>query len=180
MGIKSLTQTIKKFSPDSIKNDNLYKLSGKTIAVDASLIIYQQLLNNNRIFTNKNGKITNHITGLFYKIMLYISYNINLIFIFDGKPPENKSMTIQKRKQKCIDAQKELDIKNENFSILDAIEKLNLVKSRSEIKRLIKSDGIKVNDQLYKNSDLSLKKYLEHKEIKISVGKKKVGILKVL
>ena len=30
-----------------------------------------------------------------------------------------------------------------NFTILDAIEKLKLVKSRSEIKRLIKSDGIK-------------------------------------
>ena len=77
-------------------------------------------------------------------------------------------------------SQKELDIKNENFSILDAIEKLNLVKSRSEIKRLIKSDGVKVNDQIYKNSSLSLKEYLGSKEIKISIGKKKIGILKIL
>ncbi len=77
-------------------------------------------------------------------------------------------------------SQKESDIKNENFTILDAIEKLNLVKSRSEIKRLIKSDGIKVNDQLYKNSDLSLKEYLGSKEIKIAVGKKKIGILKII
>ena len=77
-------------------------------------------------------------------------------------------------------SQKELDIKNGSFTILDAIEKLNLVKSRSEIKRLIKSGGIKVNDQLYKNNDLSLKNYLKHKEIKITVGKKKVGILKIL
>lgn len=75
---------------------------------------------------------------------------------------------------------KEVDIKNENFTILDAIEKLNLVKSRSEIKRLIKADGVKVNDQLYKTSNLSLKEYLGLKEIKISVGKKKVGILKIL
>ena len=77
-------------------------------------------------------------------------------------------------------SQKELDIKNENFTILDAIEKLNLVKSRSEIKRLIKSDGVKVNDQIYKNSSLSLKEYLGAKEIKISVGKKKIGILNIL
>ncbi len=77
-------------------------------------------------------------------------------------------------------SQKELDIKNENFSILDAIEKLNLVKSRSEIKRLIKSDGVKVNDQIYKNSSLSLKEYLGSKEIKISIGKKRIGILKIL
>ena len=39
---------------------------------------------------------------------------------------------------------------------------------------------VKVNDQLYKNSNLSLKEYLGSKEIKISVGKKKIGILKLL
>ena len=44
MGIKGLTKTITKYSPSSISNENLYKLSGKKIAVDASLIIYQQLL----------------------------------------------------------------------------------------------------------------------------------------
>ena len=72
------------------------------------------------------------------------------------------------------------EIKNEKFTILDAIEELKLVKSRSEIKRLIKSNGIKINDQLYKNTKLSLRQYSELKEIKISVGKKKVGILKVI
>ena len=40
-------------------------------------------------------------------------------------------------------------IKNNDFTIVDAIEKLNLVKSRSEIKRLIKSNGVKVNDIIY-------------------------------
>ncbi len=76
-------------------------------------------------------------------------------------------------------SQKEIDIINDNFNILDAVEKLNLVKSRSEIKRLIKSEGIKVNDKLYKNNNLSLKEYLGLKEIKIAVGKKRVGILKI-
>ena len=114
MGIKSLTQTIKKYSPDSIIHDNLYKLSGKKVAVDASLIIYQQLLNtpHGRFFTNKEGKITNHITGLFYKIMNYISLNIELIFIFDGKPPDNKYKTIQKRKEKSEKAKNELNNNN--------------------------------------------------------------------
>ena len=74
----------------------------------------------------------------------------------------------------------ESDIKNNNFTILDAIEKLELANSRSEVKRLIKSDGIKVNDKLYKNNDLSLKEYSALKEIKIAVGKKKIGILKII
>ena len=62
-----------------------------------------------------------------------------------------------------------------SFSIIDAIEKLKLVNSRSEIKRLIKSNGIKVNNKNYNESDLSLSKYVAEKEIKISVGKKKIG-----
>ena len=77
-------------------------------------------------------------------------------------------------------SQEKLNLENLSFTILDAIEKLNLVSSRSEIKRLIKSDGIKINDKIYKNSDLSLKEFSELKEIKITVGKKKVGILKIV
>ena len=77
-------------------------------------------------------------------------------------------------------SQQRLNLKNENFTILDAIEGLKLVNSRSEIKRLIKSDAIKVNDELYKNSDLSLNDFSDLNEIKITVGKKKVGILKIL
>ena len=66
-----------------------------------------------------------------------------------------------------------------NFSILDALEKLELVKSRSEAKRIIKSNGIKINDETYLNNDFSLKDYIDKKEIKISVGKKKIGLLKL-
>ena len=67
-----------------------------------------------------------------------------------------------------------------SFSLLDAVEKLQLVKSRSETKRLIKSNGIKVNDENYNNSDFSLSSYISKKEIKISVGKKKIGIIKII
>ena len=77
-------------------------------------------------------------------------------------------------------SEKKLNLENKNFTVVDAIEKLDLVKSRSEIKRLIKSDGVRINDELYKNSNLSLKEYAELKEIKISIGKKKIGILKIL
>ena len=67
-----------------------------------------------------------------------------------------------------------------SFSIVDAIEKLELVNSRSEIKRLIKSNGIKINDKNYNESDFSLSKYASETEIKISVGKKKIGkIIKI-
>ncbi len=71
------------------------------------------------------------------------------------------------------------NIKDKSFSIIDAVYNLNLVKSRSEIKRLIKSKGIKINDNIYIESDFSLDKFIdESNELKITVGKKKIGILK--
>ena len=110
MGIKCLTQIIKTQSPASITHENLYKLSGKKIAVDASLVIYQNLLNtgNRSLFKNSKGKITNHLSGLFYKIVNYLSLNIELIFIFDGKPPDMKSATILDRKKKANKAKENM------------------------------------------------------------------------
>ena len=76
-------------------------------------------------------------------------------------------------------SQNKANLDNEKFTLLDAIEKLNLVNSRSEIKRLIKSNGIKVNDSLYNNSSFSLKEFSDANEIKITIGKKKIGIIKI-
>ncbi|MDC0343179.1 tyrosine--tRNA ligase [Alphaproteobacteria bacterium] len=73
-----------------------------------------------------------------------------------------------------------IEIKNNNFSILDAIEKLNLSKSRSDTKRLIKSNGIKINNEIFVSSDLSLEPYANFSEIKISVGKKNIGVVKII
>jgi tyrosyl-tRNA synthetase len=72
------------------------------------------------------------------------------------------------------------NITNTSFTIIDAVEKLQLVKSRSETKRIIKSNGIKVDDENYDQNDFSLSSYASKKEIKISVGKKKIGILKII
>ncbi len=91
--------------------------------------------------------------------------------IFDSKILDERLPNISHKK---------LELSNENFTILDAIEKLKLVKSRSEIKRLIKSNGVKVNDELYVNQNLSLKQFSNYKEIKITIGKKKIGILKII
>ena len=72
------------------------------------------------------------------------------------------------------------NITNTSFTIIDAVEKLQLIKSRSETKRIIKSNGIKVDDENYDQNDFSLSSYASKKEIKISVGKKKIGILKII
>jgi flap endonuclease-1 len=146
MGIKSLTQTVKKNAPDSIINENLYKLSGKKIAVDASLIIYQQLLSNNKnFFYNSEGKITNHITGLFYKIMNYITLGIELIFIFDGKPPDNKQDCIKDRKEKSEKAKEQLknsDMKGEEKFKLEKASTRVTKEMIEDVKHLLNLMGV--------------------------------------
>ena len=71
------------------------------------------------------------------------------------------------------------EISNNSFTILDAIEKLNLSKSRSETKRLIKSKGIKINEEIFISKNFSLNNYIKLQELKIIVGKKNIGILKI-
>ena len=75
---------------------------------------------------------------------------------------------------------KKNEIEKNKVNLIDVIEKMDLVKSRSEIKRLIKSDGIKINNQVYNNNNYNLTDFLNLNEIKISVGKKRIGILKIL
>jgi flap endonuclease-1 len=146
MGIKSLTKTIQKESPNSILHENIYKLSGKRVAVDASLIIYQQLLNNSKgkLFRTSQGKITNHITGLFYKIMNYISLNITLIFVFDGKPPDNKQECIKGRKEKSEKA-KELCVKATTEEEKNKYEKASIRVTKemiNDVKQLLTLMGV--------------------------------------
>jgi len=146
MGIRSLTRTIKSNSPDSISHENLFKLSGKRVAVDASLIIYQQLFNTpgRGLFKNSKGNVTNHITGVFYKIMNYISINVELIFIFDGKPPDNKYECIQRRKDKSMKA-KELSEMATTQEEKDKYDKASIRLTKfmvDEIKKLLTLMGV--------------------------------------
>ena len=111
MGIKGLTKLINKESPDSINTDQLYKLSGKRVAIDSSLFIYKYLMNvrhNGKSLENSNKKCTSHISGIFYKTILYLSLNITPIYIFDGKPPEEKNELIKERKNKATKAKNEM------------------------------------------------------------------------
>ena len=70
------------------------------------------------------------------------------------------------------------NIEENTFNIIDAVEKLGLVNSRSEIKRLVKSSGIKINDKNYNDKNYSLINFINNDQIKITIGKKKIGIIR--
>ena len=122
MGIKYLTRLLKENAPSSIMHEQLYHLSGKIVAIDTSLFMYQYLMNirhNGELMKNSNGKVISHIYGMFFKIANYLSLNITPIFIFDGKPPDEKSNVIKERKEK---AEKAIIKKKESTTKEDIIK----------------------------------------------------------
>ena len=63
---------------------------------------------------------------------------------------------------------------DKNFNVIDLVILSKLVSSKSEIRRLIKGSGIKINNQLINDEKLIItKKLFENEFIKLSVGKKR-------
>lgn len=77
-------------------------LAGKTIALDAYNIMYQFLSSIRDRFTGEplrdaQGRVTSHLSGLFYRTSRLLEAGIRPVFVFDGKPPEFKKRTIEER-----------------------------------------------------------------------------------
>jgi flap endonuclease-1 len=87
---------------------NLESFTSKIVAIDAYNAIYQFLSiirgPDGLPLSDHNGKITSHISGLFYRNINFLSLGIKPVYVFDGKPPSLKSAEIQRRKQVKKDA----------------------------------------------------------------------------
>ena len=73
MGIKGLTQLIKINSPDAIQTTNLHKLTGKKVAIDASLFMYKMLINmrtNNQAYLTSKGD--KELSTIFNPLMIHV------------------------------------------------------------------------------------------------------------
>ena len=91
------------------KNINLKHLGGKVIAIDAMNVLYQFIssiirADTGELLKSESGKITSHISGLFYRSISLIEKRINPIYVFDGKPSMLKRDTINYRKKIRDDA----------------------------------------------------------------------------
>ena len=63
---------------------------------------------------------------------------------------------------------------NDNLSIVDLIILSKLEKSKSEIRRLIKGSGVRINNQISNDEKLIInEKLFEDNTIKLSLGKKR-------
>ena len=82
---------------------NFRDLKGKTIAVDAFNAIYQFLSSirqqDGTPLKDFNGKVTSHLSGLFYRNVALLSEGMKLIYVFDGEYHALKNKTKEKRQE---------------------------------------------------------------------------------
>jgi flap endonuclease-1 len=78
-------------------------LRGRRLAVDANGELYQFLalirLPDGTPLKDSHGRITSHLSGLFYRTTRLIAdFGLQLVFVFDGRPPVEKSAEISRRR----------------------------------------------------------------------------------
>jgi len=88
---------------------SLRDISGKVISIDAFNSLYQFLsiirLPDGNPLRNRDGEVTSHLSGLFYRNLNFLEAGIKPIYVFDGEPPELKRETIEKRAAARRDAE---------------------------------------------------------------------------
>ncbi len=91
-----------KFKEIVVKKEiNLKDLKDKVLAVDAYNNLYQYLTTirspDGSALTDKEGRVTSHLIGLFSRTTSLMETGLKLVFVFDGKPPKIKQKTWEKR-----------------------------------------------------------------------------------
>lgn len=91
------------------KDIEIEDLSGKTIAVDAFLWLHQFLSiirqPDGTPLMDSKGRITSHLSGIFYRSSKLIEKGIKLVYVFDGPSHEFKKSTLEERKNLKAEAQ---------------------------------------------------------------------------
>jgi flap endonuclease-1 len=117
MGIHGLMKLISEECPGAIKEQQLENFTGRKIAIDASMAMYQFLIavrfgpdggQAGTMLTNEAGEVTSHIQGMFNRTIKLMTSGIKPVFVFDGKPPQLKGGELAKRLARRAKAQADL------------------------------------------------------------------------
>ncbi len=80
---------------------SIKEFKGKVLAVDSMNLLYQFLTTirgaDGSVLTDRNGRVTSHLIGLFSRTTALMQEGLRLVFVFDGKLPEIKRKTWEKR-----------------------------------------------------------------------------------
>jgi len=88
----------------------LEELRAKKIALDAYNALYQFLSAirqpDGTPLMDRQGRITSHLSGLFYRTIRLLEAGVQPVYVFDGNPPELKRKTLEKRTKAREEAEK--------------------------------------------------------------------------
>ncbi|CAK4076635.1 unnamed protein product [Aphanomyces euteiches] len=133
MGIKGLMKLLTDEAPGCVKELQMSALSGRSVAIDASMALYQFLVavrSNGehggaaQMLTNEAGEVTSHIQGMFNRTIRLMENGLKPVYVFDGKPPVMKSGELAKRSERRQTAQENLKTATEEGNVED-IDKFN-------------------------------------------------------
>jgi flap endonuclease-1 len=86
----------------------LEDIAGWTLAVDGYNTLYQFLAiirgMDGGHLKDSQGRVTSHISGLFYRNVNLLELGMKLVYVFDGKPPELKNEEIRRRSEQRREA----------------------------------------------------------------------------
>jgi flap endonuclease-1 len=78
------------------------QLRGRTLAIDAMNSLYQFLAiirqRGGELLRDSKGRVTSHLSGLFYRTANLIEIGIQPIYVYDGEPPKLKRRTVEEGK----------------------------------------------------------------------------------
>jgi len=126
MGIRHLNRFLKENASESMKHLSMSELSGKKIAVDASIYMYKYA---------SDGSL---IENMYLMLSIFRYYNVIPIFIFDGKPPAEKKQVLQKRREDKKEAEEKynnLKAKLEINQNMDDVAKSDIIASMDLLKK---------------------------------------------
>eukprot|EP01036_Dinobryon_divergens_P036899 gene36899-48136_t len=159
MGIHGLMKLLNEECPGSIKEQEMENYTGRRVAIDASMVMYQFLIAvrtsgtgggpQQAMLMNEAGEVTSHIQGIFNRTIKMMSNGIKPVYVFDGKPPQMKGGELAKRMAARAKAESELETAKEAGDTED-IEKFSkrLVKvtrqHNEDAKELLRLMGVPV------------------------------------
>lgn len=112
MGVKGLSKFIKENVPNAIQTRSLYELNGSVVAVDTNYYIYKYTISTD-----------DYIKKFASQYLHLLSFGIKPLYVFDGKPPNEKQKVIDKRKK--INIKKNIEVNNSKIKTLKNYFKQN-------------------------------------------------------
>ncbi|MEM4698799.1 MAG: flap structure-specific endonuclease, partial [Acidilobaceae archaeon] len=101
---------IRELIPESSRREvELSVLRGEVVSLDAYNALYQFLAAirqpDGTPLMDREGRVTSHLSGLFYRTINIVEEGIKPVYVFDGKPPEMKTREIEERIRRKAEAE---------------------------------------------------------------------------